>query len=76
MTGLTSVVDPHHIRLITPDTDPDFLFLFDTDLDPDSTFLPYADLDSDPSFQLKAQTLEKVLKIGSNSIHFGLTSVN
>jgi hypothetical protein len=30
--------------------------------DPDPTFYPDADLDPDPSFQIKAQTLEKVLK--------------
>jgi hypothetical protein len=32
----------------------------DVDADPDSTFQPDADPDPDPSFQLKAQTLEKV----------------
>ncbi len=34
------------------------------DADPDSTFHPDADLEPepDPSFQIKAQTLEKVLK--------------
>ncbi len=41
-----------------------FLFLFDPnaypDLDP--TFHPDADPDPDSSFQIKAQTLEKVLK--------------
>ncbi len=35
-----------------------------------------ADPDPDPSFQIKAQTLGKVLKIGSYSIHFGLSSAN
>ncbi len=42
-------MDPHHL-----DANPD--------ADPDSTFHPHADPDPDPSFQIKAQTLEKVLK--------------
>jgi hypothetical protein len=43
----SSVVDPHHLYA-----------------DPDSTYNPDADpiLDPDPSFQIKAQTLKKVLK--------------
>ncbi len=70
-----SVVDPHHFDA-DPDGDPDstyhpwcgsgFRFLFDADPDanPDSTFHHEADPDPDPdpSFQIKAQTLEKVLK--------------
>ncbi len=39
-----------------------FGFLFDEDADSDTTFLPDADPDPDPSFQIKAQTLEQVLK--------------
>jgi hypothetical protein len=35
-------------------------FLFDADADP--TFHPDPDPDPDPSFQIKTQTLEKVLK--------------
>ncbi len=35
-------------------------FLFDAD--PDPTFHPDADPDEDPSFQIKALTLEKVVK--------------
>jgi hypothetical protein len=46
-------------------------FLF---ADRDPTFHPDKDPDPDPSFQIKAQTLEKGLKIGLNSIHFGLSS--
>jgi len=42
------------------DTDPDFYLNSDADQDP--TFHPDADLDPDPSFQIKAQTLEEVLK--------------
>jgi hypothetical protein len=45
----TSAVDPHH-----PDADPDE--------DPDLTYHPDADPDPNPGFQIKAQTLEKVLK--------------
>jgi hypothetical protein len=32
------------------------------DADPDSTYHPDADPNPDPSFQIKAQTLEKVMK--------------
>ncbi len=71
-TVRASVVDPHHFDLdpdstYHPDADPDpeiwFLFDADVDADPDSTFHPDADPDPDPdpSFQIKAQTLEKVL---------------
>ncbi len=54
-----------------PDADPDSDFLFDEDqdTDPDPTFHPDADPDPDPSFKKSA-------KIGSYSIHFGLTSAN
>jgi hypothetical protein len=61
-----SVMDPHHF-----DADPDSAYHLDAD--PDLTFQPVAD--PDPSFQIKAQTLQSV-KIGSNSIHFGLSSAN
>jgi hypothetical protein len=40
------------------------------DVDPD------ADPDPDPSIKKKAQPLEKVQKIGSYSIHYGLTSAD
>jgi hypothetical protein len=50
-------VDPHHL-----DAHPDSTFYPDADADPDQTFHPDADPDPDPSFQIKAQTLEKVLK--------------
>ncbi len=52
-----------------PDADFDFIlcgsgcgsaFLYNADAD--LTFYPDADPDPDPSFQIKAQTLEKVLK--------------
>jgi hypothetical protein len=49
-----SVADPHHF-------DPDPVCHFDTDPDPDSTF--HFDADPYPSFQIKAQNLEKVLKL-------------
>jgi hypothetical protein len=51
------------IRLITPVADPDsnFIFNVDPDADPDPTFHPDADPDPDHSFQIKAQTIEKVL---------------
>ncbi len=39
-----------------------FLFDADADLDPEPTFNAAADTDPDPCFQIKAQTLEKVLK--------------
>jgi hypothetical protein len=42
------------------DADPDSTYY--PDADPDPTFHPDADPDPVPSFQLKAQTLEKVLK--------------
>jgi hypothetical protein len=48
-------VDRHQL-----DADPDSAF--HPDADPDSTYHPDADPDSDPNFQIKAQTLEKVLK--------------
>jgi hypothetical protein len=49
-------VDPHH-----GDADP---FLFDAVADPDPPFQPVADPDPDPnpSFQIEAQTLEKLFK--------------
>jgi hypothetical protein len=66
-------VDPHRL-----DADPDSTYYSDADPDVDSDFL--FDADPDPTFTLmlirililasiKAQTLEKVLKIGSYSIH-------
>jgi hypothetical protein len=50
-----------------PDADPDSDFLFDGVQDPDffyadPAFHPDADPDPDPSIQIKAQTLEKVLR--------------
>ncbi len=69
---MSSVVDPHHVdadpySTYHPDADPDSDFclmririLFDADTDP--TFHPYADPDPDPSFQINAQTLERLLK--------------
>jgi hypothetical protein len=48
-------MDSHHF-----DAYPDSVFLFDTH--PDPTFHYDTDPDPDPSFQIKAQTLEKVLK--------------
>jgi hypothetical protein len=49
--------------------------IHNTDADPYSTFHPDGDpdLDPDPSFQMKAQTIEKLV---SFSIHFGLSSAN
>ncbi len=41
---------------------------------PGPTF--HFDADPDPSFQIKAKNLGKVLKIGSYSIHCGLSSTN
>jgi hypothetical protein len=43
------------------------------DADPDPTFHPDANPVPHPGFQIKAQTLEKV---GSYSIHFGLSYAN
>jgi hypothetical protein len=48
-------VDPHPFG-----ADPDSAY--HPDADPDSTYHPDADPDPDPSFQIKAETLEKVLK--------------
>jgi hypothetical protein len=74
-------MDPHHFD-VDPDADSGFylmcirmriqIFLFDVY----PTFHPDANPDPDPSFQLKAQTLEEVLKIGSYSICFGLSAAN
>ncbi len=52
-------MDSHHFG-----ADPDSAYHpdADPDADPDSTYHPDADPDPDPSFQIKAQTLEKVLK--------------
>ncbi len=55
---------------VHPDADPDILF----DADADPTFHPDANPDPDPSFQIKAQNHWKSAKIGSCTIHFGLTS--
>jgi hypothetical protein len=54
MNFLDSVVDLHHV-----DADPDSTYHHNAD--PDPTFHPDADPDPEPSFQIKAQTLEKVL---------------
>jgi hypothetical protein len=50
------------IRLITPHADPDseFYLMLMRIPDPNTNFYP--DTDPDPSFQIKAQTLENVLK--------------
>ncbi len=55
LTILNSAVDPHHI-----DVDPDSTY--HPDADPDSTYHPDEHPELDPSFQIKAPTLEKVLK--------------
>ncbi len=47
-------MDPHHI-----DADPDPDLTYHPDAEPDSDLF---DADADPSSQIKAQTLEKVLK--------------
>ncbi len=49
------VVDPYQI-----DADPDSTY--HPDADPDSTYHPDANPDPDPSFQIKAQTLQKMPK--------------
>ncbi len=71
---LLRFVDPHPDSTYHPDADldayadSDFYFAADpepffyADADPDPTFHPHADPDPDPSFQIKAQTLEKVPK--------------
>ena len=53
--------------------DPDSDFLFDAD--PDPTFHPDTDPDPDPSLK-KGSNPWKSAKIGSYSIHFGLTSAS
>ncbi len=60
---VASLVDPHHFYT-DPDADADSTYRpdADPDADLDSTFHPDRDLDPDPSFQIKAQSLEKVLK--------------
>ncbi len=52
------------IFLCDADPDSDFLFDADPNADPHSTFHPVADPDPNPdtSFQIKAQTIENVLK--------------
>ncbi len=54
----------HPVADSDADPDSDFLYDADADADPDLTFHPDADRDPDPdpSLQLKAQTVEKVLK--------------
>jgi hypothetical protein len=54
------VVDLHHFDA-NLDANPDSTY--NPDANPDPTFHP--DADPDPSFQIKAQTLEKVLILGS-----------
>jgi hypothetical protein len=84
-----SVVDTHHHdtdpdpdSTYHPDADPDvdadsgLIFDADPDMYPDPTIYSDADPDPDPSFQLKAQTFEKVLKLAQNSIHFGLSTAD
>ncbi len=58
-----SVADPYHL-------------VANPDAGPDSTYHLHADPDQDPSFKKRLKPFEKVLKIGSYSIHFGLTSAN
>ncbi len=55
-THEASVADPHHF-----DADPDPAWHFDTDPNPDPTF--HFNADPDPSLQIKAQNLDKVLKL-------------
>ncbi len=62
-------MDPQHL-VADPDADPNSTYHLDKDLDlellfdadPDPTFHPDADPDTDPSYQIKAQTLENLLK--------------
>jgi hypothetical protein len=54
-------VDQPHIDA-DPDADPDSTYYPDADPDADSDSTYHPDADPDPSFQIKAQTLEKVLK--------------
>jgi hypothetical protein len=61
-----SVVDPHHF-----DADPESTF--HPDADPDPTFHPDADPAPDPSILIMNL---KSAKVGSYSIHFGLSSAN
>ncbi len=55
-------MDPHHFDAV-PDGDRSLIFFY-ADPDADPTFHPGADpdADSDPRFQIKAQTLENLLK--------------
>ncbi len=58
-------MDPHHVEADPDstyhrDADPDATY--HRDADPDSTYHRDEDPDPDPCFQLKAQSLEKVLK--------------
>ncbi len=62
---MVSVVDLYH-----PDADPDSDFYLDPIFLSDADA---ADTDPDPSFQIQAQTLEKVLKKGSYRIPYILT---
>jgi hypothetical protein len=59
----TSGADQHHIDA-DPDWDSTFHFEANPDPDPACHFDadPDADADPDPSFQIKAQTLDKMLK--------------
>ncbi len=73
-------MDPHlRIQIFLLDEDPsaDPDPTFHSDADPDPTFHSDADPDPypDPSFK-KGSTPGKNSKIGSYSIHFGLTSAN
>jgi len=73
--------DPHRF-----DADPDPAYPFDADLDADPDPACHFDAGPDPYptfhcisgayFQIKAQNLEKWLKLGSYSLHFGLSSEN
>jgi hypothetical protein len=69
-------VDPHHVDADPDaDLDSDFLFDADPDADPGLTFHPDADPDSDLASK-NGLNPRKSSKIGSYSIHFGLTSAN
>jgi len=58
ITLIIPIAHPH----ADPDADVDCVFyLFDVDAHPDPTIQPHADPDPDSSFQLKTQTLGKVL---------------
>jgi hypothetical protein len=82
ITYYISVVDPHQFHAdLDPDLDstyqpdayPDAVLDADSDADLNQTFHTDADLDPDPSIN-KGSNPWKSAKIGSYTIHFGLTS--